>query len=301
MTIGQLKLFQLGIFCIALSFIAAVLLSASPEPALNVSGTWAIEVQIADLPRFSGKHQINLFSTDREIVGAFHPEKNCSFEMAGRVIAPNRVEFTLPIRRSFIKGVTFPKEVNFDWITFVGDIKRERNNRLSMVGSLTRFERDINLDKIDEYSLNGPVKRHSGTWRADQISTERISSPQVMLFSRHLEGTLFREDPASPTGFYIPTDLRDAIKELDRILPTAAKTDIRHMSESELWVLHQNFGLIMRDRWGLTRELRNRSRLAQSLKAKYIKSNGAYDDEMYRYILENYAFQLQSKYFLARR
>ena len=281
----QLKLFQLGTLCVAFSLMAAVIFStsSSSEQNLNVTGTWTIEVQLDDQPRFSGKHQVELYSTGREITGVFHPEENCSYALAGRVIAPNRVEFKLPIVKTYVKGVTFPKEVDYLWITFVGDVTRERNDRLSLIGSYTRFDRD--LTKFGEYPPTGPVQQRTGTWRAEQVSTEVkiIDSAKCMLFQNHLEETKFREDSASPTGFYIPKNLEDALNEVDRILPPAAKEDIGHMSESELWMLYQNFGLEMRNRWGLS----ERSRLALSVGPK-----GSYEDGISMYILEKYWLRL---------
>ncbi|MBX9671043.1 MAG: hypothetical protein K2X93_25850 [Candidatus Obscuribacterales bacterium] len=287
----QFKLFQLSILCIALSFIVAVIFSRISEPDFNVTGTWSIELQLDDLPRFSGKHQIELHSTGREIVGFFHPEEelNCSYTLDGRVIGPNRVEFTLPISLTYIKGETFPKEVDYLWITFLGDVTRERDGRLSLAGSYTRFDRDV--DKFGEYPPTGHVKQRTETWRATQVSTQTkgIYSAKCMLFQNHLEGTKFRDDPASPTGFYIPKNLEDALNELDRILPPAAKEDVRHMSESEVWILYQNFGSVMRDRWGLSWGLCERSRLAQCLGSKDPYRDG-------RYILEKYWSKLRSEF-----
>lgn len=286
----QFKLFQLSTICIALSFIVAVIFSKISEPDLNVTGTWSIELQLDDLPRFSGKHQIELFSAGREIVGFFHPEEelNCSYKLDGQVIGPNRVEFTLPISLTYIKGETFPKEVDYLWITFVGDVTRDPNDRLCLAGSYTRFDRD--LDKFGEYPPTGHVKQRTEKWQAIQVSTQtnRIYSAKCMLFQNHLKGTKFRADSASPTGFYIPKNLEDALNELDRTLPPAAKEDVRHMSESEVWILYQNFGAVMRDRWGLSWELCERSRLAQCL-----GSTDPYRDG--RYILEKYWSRLRSE------
>ena len=285
----QIKLFRLSALCIVLSFVAAVKLSASAEPDRNVTGSWTIDVQLDDQPRFSGKHQVELYSTGHEIAGFFHPEENCSYGLSGRVISPNRVEFTLPIVKTYVNGVTFPKEVNYQWITFVGDVTRESNEQLSLVGSYTQSDRD--LDKFGEDSPTGTVKQRAGTWRADKVSDEvkRIDSAKCMLFQNHIEGTKFRNDPASPTGFYIPENLEDALNELDCILPSAAKEDVRHMSESELWMLYQNVGLVMRDKWGLGSRVCERSRLAQCLGCK-----NSWGDDMSRSILEKYWSRLRS-------
>lgn len=276
--------------CVVFNFIASVIFSTTSEPDLNVTGTWTIEVQLVDQPRFSGKHQIELCSIGDKMSGIFHPEENCSYDLSGRVIAPNRVEFTLPIGRTFIKGETFSKEVDFRWITFVGDVTRKRNSRLSLVGSFTQFERKIDLDEI-EFPRASPVEQHTGTWQADHVSAnaKMIDSLKCMLFIKHLEGTIFRKDLTSLTGFYIPKNLEDAFKELDRILPPAAKKDIRHMRESELWMIYQNFGATMRNRWGLSWFECERSRLAQNLDI-----NGQYEDTT-NYILKKYWLRLNAE------
>lgn len=260
--------------------------SSPSAEALNVTGTWEIEVQLENQPRFSGKHQIELYRSRGEISGSFHPEENCSYGLTGQVINPNRLEFTLPLVKTYIKGETFPKEVDHLWITFVGDLTKDRNDRLSLVGSYTRFDREHN--KLGQYSPTGPVKQSTGSWRANKVSTEAkfVDSAKCMLFQKHLEGTRFRDDPASPTGFYIPNDLEDALHELDRTLPPAAKEDVRQMSESETWMLFQIFGSVIRSNWGLC----ERSRLAQCLDSK-----DPYGDGMSSYILEKYWSRLHSK------
>lgn len=270
--------------CVILNFIAAVTFSITSEPDPNVTGTWIIEVQLANRPRFSGTHKIELYSIRDEISGVFHPEDNCSYYFSGRVIAPNRVEFTLPIVVFLTKDGTLLKEEAFSWITFVGEITRKHNSQLSLVGSFTQFERELDLNKV-KLPLANPVKQHTGTWQADHVSANAklIDSLKCGLFGMHLKGAEFRKDLCSRTGYYIPENLEDAFRELDRILPPAAKFDIRHMKESELWMIYQNFGIEMREKWALGSLECEKSRFAQN-----IGINGQYDDTTTKHILKKY-------------
>lgn len=72
-----------------------------------------------------------------------------------------------------------------------------------------------------------------------------------MLMGAHLEGMKIHKDSNSATGIYIPISFEDALKELDDILPPAAKRDIQMVDQSEMISYHHGFGTWMRNNWGL--------------------------------------------------
>jgi hypothetical protein len=56
-------------------------------------------------------------------------------------------------------------------------------------------------------------------------------------------------DANSPTGVYIPKDLEDCMKELEKTLPTELKHEI--MQESNTLKYHLSLGMWIRNNWGL--------------------------------------------------
>lgn len=58
-------------------------------------------------------------------------------------------------------------------------------------------------------------------------------------------------DPESPTGYYIPRDLDDALVELDRILPSHEKLLMRLGSEEDMNRWHFGVGVWLRNNWGM--------------------------------------------------
>lgn len=61
-------------------------------------------------------------------------------------------------------------------------------------------------------------------------------------------------DPQSPTKIYIPADLEDCAKELNRILPVALVEEIRSSNENDLVKYHFGLGVWLRNNWGLWME-----------------------------------------------
>lgn len=62
-------------------------------------------------------------------------------------------------------------------------------------------------------------------------------------------------DITSPTGFYIPIDIDDCIRELNAMLPTDFKEKIQASSESDLSQYHLGLGTWLRNNWGLWMEI----------------------------------------------
>ncbi|GEM_PF-1670840 len=119
----------------------------------DVSGTWNIEIQLDNLPRFSGKHKIDLRSSGGKISGDFYTEERTLwYGMEGKETAPGRIAFTLPISRRTTSGA--PITVDYRWVDFVGDVRRE-HNKVSLVGTYTRFDRD---------ETDGQIRRTTGKY-----------------------------------------------------------------------------------------------------------------------------------------
>lgn len=58
-------------------------------------------------------------------------------------------------------------------------------------------------------------------------------------------------DAQSPTGVYIPVDLRDCFQEFDKMLPISLRQQIQDSSETDLSLDHFGLGMWMRNNWGL--------------------------------------------------
>jgi hypothetical protein len=88
-------------------------------------------------------------------------------------------------------------------------------------------------------------------------------------------------DPNSPTSVYIPADLEDCFRELDRMLPAGTIEGIRACEEDSLVRHHFGLGMWMRNNWGLW--------LAGSPLKKYFDSQGVHEaDEASSMILTSY-------------
>jgi hypothetical protein len=91
-------------------------------------------------------------------------------------------------------------------------------------------------------------------------------------------------DNAAPGGVYIPTDIPDAVNELDRMLPDDAKAKIAHTAPA---IHHLSLGQWIRINWGL----RDGSRLAV-----HLESTGITDPEdMSGVILTAYWLHLNNR------
>jgi hypothetical protein len=58
-------------------------------------------------------------------------------------------------------------------------------------------------------------------------------------------------DSNSPTGMYIPADVEDCIRELNKVLPAALLEKIRTSEEHDLAFFHFGLGMWMQNNWGL--------------------------------------------------
>ena len=58
-------------------------------------------------------------------------------------------------------------------------------------------------------------------------------------------------DPLSPTGVYIPSDIQDCFRELDKMLAVSVRDEIRKNDEDDLSRYHFGLGMWIRNNWGL--------------------------------------------------
>ena len=86
-------------------------------------------------------------------------------------------------------------------------------------------------------------------------------------------------DPLSPTGVYIPSDIQDCFRELDKMLAVSVRDEIRKNDEDDLSRYHFGLGMWIRNNWGLWIE---ESRLKQ-----YFDSLGG-DSRRWCFQLNNY-------------
>lgn len=113
---------------------------------LDISGAWNINLDLDDLPRFRGRHKVELHSALGKIYGCFYVDERTIFRMEGKETVPGRITFTLPIEKNKL------------WIQFAADIKPQQ-----LVGTYSRFDRD---------KSNGHLNKTVGQWSAEQISQE---------------------------------------------------------------------------------------------------------------------------------
>lgn len=89
------------------------------------------------------------------------------------------------------------------------------------------------------------------------------------------------------TGVYVPKDLEDSFKELDKMLTKELREDIRKGKESELFRFHHGFGTWLRNNWGLWKGLRL---------AKWFNGKGVFHpDDMSSIVLKSYWRRLNDK------
>ena len=97
-----------------------------------------------------------------------------------------------------------------------------------------------------------------------------------------------RKDPSSPTGYYIPRDLNDALVELDRIMGDKGRAEVLAAKEQDMANYHHGPGTWIRNNWGLWD---SNSRLAQ-----YFRKIGArHPDDMSGIILKSYWRKLHNQ------
>ena len=78
-------------------------------------------------------------------------------------------------------------------------------------------------------------------------------SARMFLLNKHLENMKWQRDLTANalTGFYIPANEIDAVKELVAMLPKQAIEDIKIISLDEMQSYQYGLGLQMRNNWGL--------------------------------------------------
>jgi hypothetical protein len=93
------------------------------------------------------------------------------------------------------------------------------------------------------------------------------------------------KDADSPTGVYIPKDLEDCLKELEKMLPPELLHEIKHADSTIKY--HLNLGMWIRNSWGLW----GNSRLAV-----YFNSMGIHHpDDMSMIILDSFHRHLNGR------
>jgi hypothetical protein len=65
-----------------------------------------------------------------------------------------------------------------------------------------------------------------------------------------------RKEASSPTGYYIPRDLDDAMIEVDRVMGAKGRQDVMKATEDGMIEYHMGLGMWMRNNWGLWKGLR---------------------------------------------
>jgi hypothetical protein len=60
-----------------------------------------------------------------------------------------------------------------------------------------------------------------------------------------------KKDPQSPTGYYIPENIWDALVEVDRIMGETGQQETLLHQEDDMCRYHHGFGTWMRNNWGL--------------------------------------------------
>lgn len=98
--------------------------------------------------------------------------------------------------------------------------------------------------------------------------------------SKHAAGATIHKDESSPTGVYIPQNLEEALAELDKCLPAAAKEDIRAISRDKMHSFGIDYATGFYKNWNLEKG----SRLTE-----YFKSIGVNSaPEMGELIMQSY-------------
>ncbi|QQR58220.1 MAG: WG repeat-containing protein [Candidatus Melainabacteria bacterium] len=107
------------------------------------------------------------------------------------------------------------------------------------------------------------------------------------LMSMHLKGIKLHKDSTSPSGIYIPVSFDDALKELDDILPPAAKHDIHIIDKEEMIHYHHGFGTWMRNNWCLWK--------GGALKKDMQRLGFTHPDDMSATIFDSYWLKVRGK------
>jgi hypothetical protein len=89
-----------------------------------------------------------------------------------------------------------------------------------------------------------------------------------------------RKDAGSPTGYYVPGDLDDALIELDRIMGAKGRDEVLKATEDGMIEYHHGLGMWLRNNWGLW----GGSRLARYFNRLGIR----HPDDMSGIILDSY-------------
>lgn len=94
-------------------------------------------------------------------------------------------------------------------------------------------------------------------------------------------------DKKSGTGFYIPTDLEDSFKELNKMLTSGFRKEFKGHPENQVARYHMGFGTSLRNNWGLWKGLRL---------AKWFNKQGIFHpDDMSGIVLTSYWRKLNTK------
>jgi hypothetical protein len=111
--------------------------------------------------------------------------------------------------------------------------------------------------------------------------TIKVDTNEVRFILYHLAPT---RDPQGPSGVYVPRDVEDAMRELDRMLPEEVIADMK--TRVPIYDYHHSIGMWMRNNWGLWGGSR--------LQDYFMRQGIRHPDEMSGVILRAYRRHLRS-------
>ena len=94
-------------------------------------------------------------------------------------------------------------------------------------------------------------------------------------------------DPNAPSGVYVPADIEDCFRELDKMLSPRLKAQMKNNPKGDMIQYHLGLGMWMRNNWGLWGDSR--------LRAYFTRRFVFEPDNMSGLILDNYWNHLNGK------
>jgi len=142
----------------------------------------------------------------------------------------------------------------------------EGNAAVRMGNKFGYIDHDCKFEIPAAYDLALPFAE--GVAVVGQINWDHPSA-RMFLLNRHLETMTWRkdDDDKAQTGFYVPANQEDAVKELLKTLPPKAIEDMKVIGLDEMASYQFGLGLQMRNNWGMWKA----SRLGQWYSKKGIK------------------------------
>lgn len=166
-------------------------------------------------------------------------------------------------------------EAVFDW--FVDDDNKFLGiNKYLIDKRIEYYAKEITLVAFKEFLVFGKFNENEIIDRYLKIEKYRVEQDKI----RYTTDTLF--------GIYIPKDMEDCFRVLDKKISDSLKHDIKKMTaDSFLHLTYRSFGMYLRNSW----QLWGGSRFS-----KYLRDYGNCEAEgMSLYVLDNYYNYLQGK------